>query len=173
MKKFFSLLFVFCFGWLLWSCSTEYHTDIFEIKFKELSFGNVIIEDVAQDRAVLQFSFIDGNGNLGTGKSDENSRIYYTWYKKLPDQTYEQFVFRSGTIEQHNTIPHSNVMNRDEAHNKTLKGTIKAYLVRPLDPEDIDTMRIEFYIVDRLKNKSNVEYTPDFSILNLQDIIIP
>jgi len=173
MKRFFSLLCLFCFGWLLWSCtSVESYTDVLEIKFKSLSFEKVIHPDLGiLDMSVLVFSFIDGNGNIGDRYRDTTSRVCYTWYKKMPDQSYEPYVFPSGDVEQFNPIPFDHVMNKDEAQNKTIKGTIEATLFRPLNPQDVDTMRIGFYIVDRSKKESNVDYTPDFSILNLPDII--
>jgi len=181
MKKGLSLFCVFGFvGWCLWSCGRiESYSEIPEIAFKSLSFEDVSTNEVPDIMAILIFSFVDGDGNIGMRTTvDKNgeivpltpedaiSKIHYTWYKKLPDRTYEPFQFASGTIADSTAIPYGSVMNKDEANNKTLKGTIQMELIPPLKPQGVDTMRIEFYIFDRSRNKSNIEYTPDFSILN-------
>jgi len=163
----------------MWSCSNESHTDVLEIKFKSLVFEKYPHPDLGTliDRSLLTFSFIDGNGNIGDRNRNNTSVVYFTWFRKLPDQSYEPYEFPSikpgepGIIEQYNVIPYSDVMNKDGGQNKTLKGTIKVTLFPPVNPQNTDTMRIEYYIVDRTLKKSNVDYTPDFSILNLQDII--
>jgi len=161
------VLFLLCFaGWCLWSCDhLQTYSEIPEIHFKSLSF------DWGTDKmAILTFSFIDGDGDIGVRTpNDPISKIHYTWYKKSPDMTYEPYQFPKGTIADSSAIPYSSVMNKDEAQNKTLKGTIQISLFAPDKPQGVDTMRIEFYIVDRASNKSNVEYTPDFSILNPPD----
>jgi len=122
--------------------------------------------------AILTFSFIDGNGDIGRSPQDIErvSRIHYIWYQKLlddhPDSTYVSHMLPDSTIIQSSEIPYEEVMNKEEAHNKTLKGTIEIAFSTPINIQNVDTMRIEFYIADRERNRSNVEYTPDFSIQN-------
>ena len=173
MKRSFSLFCLFCFVWLQMSCSNESFEDVFEISYKSLSFEKVSTPLDSIDMAVLVFSFIDGNGNIGDRYNDKTSIVCYTWYKKLPDQTYEPYTFPSGDVEQFNPIPYSSVMDKDQAQNKTIKGTIQALLFRPTNTQGLDTMRIGYYIVDRLKKESNIDFTPDFSILDPQDIEKP
>ena len=169
MKKVLSLLCVCGFvGGCLWSCGRNVsYSDIPEISFKSLVFEDRIDPDLGKARfSVLTFSFIDGDGDIGVRSPDDaNSKIHYIWYKKLAGK-YEPYQFASGTVADSTDIPYSSVMNKDDANNKTLKGAIEAALSPPLNPQGVDTMRIEFYIFDRARNKSNVEYTPDFSILN-------
>jgi len=171
----------------LWSCTPiQSHSEIPEIHFKKLVFTDSIHPVVGKmgKIALLSFSFIDGDGDLGViplldrdGKEmqyDGVSMVYYTWYTKMPDMTYEPFQFRGsdsepGPIEQQSKIPWSSVMDKSNAQNKTLKGTILAKLETPIQPEEVDTMRIGFYIVDRARHKSKIEYTPDFSIQNPPD----
>jgi len=169
MKKVLSMFCVFgFFGWGLWSCGRIVsYSEIPEIHFKGLSFGDFSTNDVTNYMAILTFSFIDGDGDIGVKSPDDStSKIHYTWFKKLSDRTYEPYQFASGTIADSSAIPYNSVMNKDDANNKTLKGTIQIALFPPNKPHNIDTMRIEFYIFDRARNKSNVDYTPDFSILN-------
>ena len=168
-----------CFGWLYQSCDpVRSYSEIPEIHFKKLVFVDSIDHPTLGNLvkyAVLHFSFIDGDGNLGVAPWEKDkegkpisgygmSRIHYTWHQKLPDETYEPFEFESGIISQSSEIPYNSVMDKSEAQNKTLKGTIEITLISPKNPQDADIMRVEFYIVDRAGNKSNIEYTPDFSI---------
>jgi hypothetical protein len=175
MKTVLSLFCVLGFaGWCLWSCNTiQSYSEIPEIHFVSLSFEDVITNDVTDNMAILIFSFIDGDGDIGVRTIfDSISKIHYTWYKKLPDRTYEAYQFpRTGTINDSTVIPYNSVMNKDDAQNKTLNGTIQIALYPPSNPQDVDTMRIEYHIFDRAGHKSNVDYTPDFSILNTSEPI--
>ena len=171
------VLYLICFvGWCLWSCSRiQSYSEIPEIRFKKMFFADSIDNpDLGNlvKYAFLSFSFVDGDGNLGVRPQDVDSisRIYYTWHKKLPDHTYEPYQLTgTNAITQWHIIPYNSVMDRSEAQNKTLKGTIEIKLKMPKNPQEMDTMRVEFYITDRARNKSNIEYTPDFSILNPPD----
>ena len=165
-------------GWFLWSCDRlPTHSEIPEIHYKTLVIEDRMYPDLGLIRyAFLTFSFIDGDGDLGVRRQDENlpddkkSRISYTWFQKNPDGTYKEYLFitdkDTATMISSN-IPYDQVMDKSEAQNKTLKGTIEIAMDTPsIIPQGVDTMRVEFFIVDRAMNKSNVEYTPDFSILN-------
>ena len=160
-------------GWCLWGCepprSYSAISAIPEIHFKSLVFEDRILPEQTRPirYAVLTFSFIDGDGDIGVRKQDRDSvsRIHYTWYQKLPDMdSLVPHKFSSGFTAQSTAIPHESVMDR--VQNKLLKGTIEIALFAPTNIQDVDTMRIRFYIVDRAKNSSNEEDTPDFSIQN-------
>ena len=175
MKNILPLLCILGFiGWFLWSCDPlPTYSEIPEIHYQKFVFENRwdTLAKIFKETAVLTFSFIDGDGDLGVlpqeKPNDRISKIHYTWYKKLPDKTYESYQFNDGSINIQSDIPYkSSVMDKTEAQNKTLKGTIEIALETPGYTHGIDTMRVEFFIVDRAMNKSNVEYTPDFSILN-------
>ena len=179
MKTYISWFCVFCFGLLLCNCNVhQTYPDTPEIHYK-----NLILEertdpnDNVSVEAILFFSFIDGNGDIGKRPYDEDgiSLIRYKWYKKLSDNNYEEYKFNNDSIYNSSDIPYGSVMNKSEAQNKTLKGSIEIELSTPFEIEygmpmyhgleEIDTMYVEFYITDRAQNKSNVERTPDFSIL--------
>jgi hypothetical protein len=165
------------FGWCLWSCNpVQSYSEIPEIHFKQLTVEDRQYTDIGIIRsAVLTFSFLDGDGDIGEIDPDTKnpvSRIYYTWYQKLPDQTYKQYEFSKDVITQASNIPYNSLMNKDEAQNKTLKGAIEIVISTPSISEGIDTMRIEYYITDRAVHSSNVDQTPDFSIRNITDVPI-
>jgi len=176
IRIFWALLCILGFGWCLRSCeSVGSHSPISPIpaiRFKKFAFEDRwdTLDKAFVTKAIINFSFIDGDGDLGVRPIDkavkvESSRVYYTWYKKLPDRTYDQFQFADSTITNSSAIPYSEVMNKDEALNKVLKGTMELELMPPwrIYLQGIDTMRVEFFITDRAKNESNVERTPDFS----------
>ena len=165
MKTIYSLFFI---GLFLCSCKVESYEDVLEIEFKSLSFEEVSTPLGIETKAILVFSFIDGNGNIGARERDMNgtivslSKIHYFWKKKLPDGSDEPYgpleieIWKQDglkdtvRIEGTTAIPYNQVMNKDEAHNKTLKGTMEIALFTPLNlPSDVDIMRIRFYIVDR------------------------
>jgi hypothetical protein len=121
--------------------------------------------------ATLIFSFIDGNGDLGVRNiysTDTLSRIYVIWQQKKDDGSYEDYEFNNGEVVQTLEISYDkDKMDRDEAHNKILKGTIETKWNAPSGlSAGMDTVRLEYYIMDRALNRSNTEYTPDFSILD-------
>jgi len=186
MKKTLFLFCVICFGWLCWSCNPIHsYSEIPEIHFKKLVLLDSINPylDGLDKYAVLSFSFIDGDGDLGVASWEKDqkgqiipglglSKIHYTWYKKLSDENYEPFQFSGDGISQESEIPYNQVMDKSEAQNKTLKGTIEIAMETPSNPQGVDIMRVEFFIVDRAGNKSNIEYTPDFSILSETGTVI-
>ena len=174
MKTILSLFCVILCG-LLWSCSPiQSYSPIPEIHFVSLSFEDVNTPLGIQKMAVLTFSFIDGDGDIGAKTENCNSRIHYTWYKKLSDGNYEPFVFpATGTTTDSIAIPWDRVMDREGAQNKLLRGTIRMELTMPRNPQDADYMHIRYFIFDRARNQSNIDRTPDFNILDLPDIIHP
>lgn len=143
-----------------------------EIEFQKLTTGTSGVDDLGSTlkTASLTFSFTDGDGDLGVryeNTTDTLSRIYVIWQQKKEDGSYEDYEFENGTVVDYKIPYDDDKMNREEAQNKVLKGTIDVKLdtPRPL-PVDMDTVRLEYYIMDRKLNKSNIDYTPDFSILD-------
>jgi len=186
MKRFFPLLCMLAFvASFLWSCEpVQKVSEIPEIHFKKLVFEDRT-DDLGETftKGILTFSFIDGDGDLGVKPEEKNpdgtyvpgggmSRIYYVWYQKKTDGTYEAYQFPKGDITSSSEIPYGRVMDKSEAQNKTLKGTIEIEMQTPSDTQGIDIMRVEFFITDRAENQSNIEYTPDFSILNPPEEIL-
>lgn len=172
-KKGFFILGVLCTGWCMWSCEKNIsYPDIPEIHFKGLNVDIIGGNSAGsiQKTADLAFSFVDGDGDLGVRDEDTRdtlSQIYITWQKKLADGTYENYEFDEGSVIQMFRIPYDDVMNRDEAQNKVLKGTVRITMDAPLNPpDDMDTVRLEFYIMDRALHSSNIDHSPDFSMMD-------
>jgi hypothetical protein len=153
----------------LWGCekNTPY-PETPEIHFKKLVMKISGIDDLQQKlkASTLTFSFADGDGDLGATDSTSISKIHYSWLKKMPAGGYEPYIFASGATSETYLIPYDEVMNKEEAYNKLLKGTIDVNIPVPLNylVVSMDTVHLEFFIVDRAAHSSNVEITPDFSL---------
>ncbi|MDR0815316.1 MAG: hypothetical protein LBN37_06155 [Bacteroidales bacterium] len=169
LKAYFLVIAVFSIG--LWGCkkNTSY-SEIPEIHFKKLvmkvyhedDLGNLLKE------AKVTFSFADGDGDLGIipNTNSKTSQIHYSWMKKQADGQYIPHIFSSGSTSDTISIPYDEVMNKDEAYNKLLQGTIDMKITIPyVGVADMDTVRLDFFITDRANHSSNVEMSPDFSVL--------
>ena len=162
----------------MWGCTTaQSYSNIPEIKFKDLNVED-LVDPLGETfkTAILTFSFVDGDGDIGSRKNDEDkiSKVYYTWYKQLTDGTFDEYRFPppGNEIEVSSEIPFDVVMDKSQAQNKVLKGTIEIKLSTPRWGLDgIDIMYVEFYIKDRAGNESNRERSPEFSIKDALGII--
>jgi len=165
-----ALLCILGFGWCLPGCEPVVKYEKPFIRFKEIKvveYREPLLGNI-EKKALLTFSFVVSDGNLGVrpidiSRGERFSRIYYTWYPQGSDKPYE---FRPDTTTIDHAIPYSEVMNKDGAQNKVLKGTIEIQLETP-NQQNLDFMRVEFYITDRAKNESNLERTPDFSLFDI------
>jgi hypothetical protein len=110
----------------------------------------------------LVFKFEDGDGNIGVGQADSlypdttNYNLFFTLFEKIDGQF--QLVDEDDLETSLNyRIPYI----ENVGQNKTLKGEIKVdfYYLLML----YDTIKYEFYILDRADNKSNVETTREIS----------
>ena len=170
MKKVFYLFCLFCLACLLYDCNRiEVYSDIPKIQYKSLSIEEINTALGSEKRAILTFSFVDGDGDIGVNdKNISISRIHYVWYKKLIDDDYEIYVYPSGKLASDSTaIPYEGkIMNKESANNKTLKGTMEIVLTTPFKPDEVDSiMHVKFHIFDRAGHQSNIEQTPDFNLL--------
>ncbi|MDR1673347.1 MAG: hypothetical protein LBS09_07830 [Bacteroidales bacterium] len=162
---------VMCFSLCGCKKSTEY-SEIPEIHFLQMEMNMDSVDGLGEKlkKVYLTFSFIDGDGDLGVREGmPVISKIHYSWMKKTSGGQYEAYVFSNGNTVETFEIPYDdNVMNKDDAYNKLLKGSMKAVLDVPYGPSaaGMDTVHIRFFIFDRALHQSNTEITPDFSILD-------
>jgi len=183
----------------MWGCSVESYIDVLEIEYKDLTFERVTIDGITEIRAILVFSFLDGNGILGAREGNNSrSRIFIAWEEKTSDDTYEPLMNEfdiyneDGRLigseilpfEGRTTVPYGSVMDKDGANNRTLKGKIDIPLMIPLAPvNNPDVVRIAFYITDRNGKRSITKgsiriddvvppptYTPDFNLKTFEFI---
>ncbi|MBA7661742.1 hypothetical protein ES703_69762 [subsurface metagenome] len=113
----------------------------------------------------LEFSFIDGDADIGmyyledtVAWNENNYNLFLTPYEKVEG---EYFLIEpdSSKPPPYYTIAHDDKLDR-VGQNKTIKGKIKLDILYFIVPE-YDTIRYDFYIVDRAKHASNIESTSD------------
>ena len=105
----------------------------------------------------LVFSFIDGDGDFGFLESDtvdSISNVFTPLFKKEDGSYVRLDTMKDGFHYRITDIP------EPQGQDKTLKGEIKIRLnwMGSMFP---DTFRFKFYIIDRDKNISNTDSTPD------------
>ena len=138
------------------SCeSIEEGNDVPEIKF--ISFELYELDTLSSriKAGELIFSFIDGKANFGVDEgtnTKDTLNFFLIPFQKLTDGTYERV---EDTLKYR--IRNDEKLTRT-GQNKTIKGEIKLQLFYFVTPP-YDTLRYEFYIVDRAGNHSNTETT--------------
>ncbi|MCK4665037.1 MAG: hypothetical protein KAT68_19370 [Bacteroidales bacterium] len=104
----------------------------------------------------LVFSLIDGNGDIGyeeydTLSTNDTSKVYTKLYIKIDGEFQDTSLITTLNYR----IPYIT----PEGKNKTLKAEVK----RKFEYSATffgDTIKYEFYVIDRALNKSNIEQTP-------------
>jgi hypothetical protein len=141
---------------ILFACEPlEDVSDIPEIRFKK--YTNTMVLDSLGNLlpgGSLEFTFQDGNSDFGQKNTDSNlilipyqkingvyDSVDYEAYGKAFIISYNDYLDRSGS---------------------TVKGEIKVDIVFYVTPP-FDTIRYNFFIIDRSGHKSNVESTPDIA----------
>lgn len=125
-----------------------------EIHFKSLE--TISVSDTAVYELV--FSFQDGDADFGSNNSSTN--VFLVPYQKI-DGNYEP------VDETLYGLPYS-IANDEKltrsGQNKTIKGEIKIKMLLFPTLIPFDTLRYDFYIVDRAGHESNVESTTDIAL---------
>ena len=136
----------------------------------EITFKSFVLEDYIDSldnrgkMGTLKFDFIDGDADIGSYISEEDTNeaylltkynVFLIPFEKLPDGHYD-------SVE---TDPVKYIIRYNEkldrvGQNKTIKGGIKINIQYTIIPTQ-DTLRYEFFILDRARHKSNVAYTSD------------
>jgi hypothetical protein len=133
-----------------------------EIHFK--SFSQYFYYSTKLERTIeagdLIFSFQDGNADFGLDTI--NNKIDTVNLLLIPYQKTDG-VYHLLDVDLYGRkfkIYKNDQLNRTDQKNKSIRGEIKVQIEYPLPPP-FDTIRYDFYIVDRADNKSNVESTSD------------
>jgi hypothetical protein len=112
------------------------------------------------EAADLIFTFQDGNADFGVdinANRTDTVNLLLIPYQKL-NGAYD--LLDADLYGRKYTIYKNDQLNRADQKNKSIRGEIKVQIEYPLPPP-FDTIRYDFYIVDRAGNKSNVESTSD------------
>jgi hypothetical protein len=134
-------------------------SEVPEIQFKSFSLVEIDTLDITIKAGELVFDFIDGNADFGIiqGRSgDDTLNLFLLPYQKV-DGAYDSID--AATYGRSYAILNDEHLVR-VGQNKTIKGEIKLQIFYFIDPP-FDTIRYDFYVLDRAGNKSNVENTTD------------
>ncbi len=149
-----------------WSCrKIESLPEIPRVEYKSFALsestdtlGNQVV------KGELTFYFEDGDGDIGWKErqvdslmqsSDSlNSNLFLSLYEKVDSQYME--------VELNEPLYYIIPYIEREGQNKTLKGEVKVDLYYYLI--EYDTIRYDFFIVDRARHKSNVDSTGDIGL---------
>lgn len=148
---------------LLTSCEPfDKVSNIPEIHFKSYTPFLADTFEFTIEAGELVFSFQDGNADFGTDTitfPDINKdNLILLPYSKI-DGEYDSID--AETYGRRYSIARNESLSRT-GQNKTIRGEIKLQIFYLLTPP-YDTIRYDFYIVDRDGNKSNVESTTDIA----------
>ena len=165
MTRGFSIFFILFAGWVLFfSCrKIESYPVIPSIEFRSFTIRDTFYTSLGSQGKVgeLIFSFVDGDGDIGflsDSIATDTTSIYdlfLTLYEKLNGE-----FFKVDDLEPPLNY-HLPYIER-EGQNKTLKGEIQVkieYFELFKELLNYDTIKFEFFIIDRAFHKSNVEET--------------
>jgi hypothetical protein len=134
-------------------------SDVPEIKFKSFSLFEMDTLGFRIKVGEMVFSFIDGNADFGVdaaSNSQDTLNLILTPFKKL-NGLYDSI--NMDTYGRRYTVLNNESLVR-VGQNKTIKGEIKLQIYYFVTPP-FDTLKYDFYILDRAGNKSNVASTTD------------
>lgn len=152
---------------LLASCiETEPVSPIPEVEFKSYDLFEAV--DTLGNHLIvgkLEFSFVDGDADFGMDGiwdtvtwNELNYNVFLKPYEKI-DTLYFPIPDDSTKPPPYYRVLRDTPLDR-VGQNKTVKGFIRIEMYFFVIP-DYDTIRYDFYIVDRALNKSNIESTSD------------
>jgi hypothetical protein len=134
-------------------------SDVPEIKFRSFTLFDKDTLTFQIKVGEMVFSFIDGNADFGVLENSQDTlNLFLTPFHKV-NMAYEPLNV--------DTFGRKYAVLNDEAlvrvgQNKTIKGEIKLQIYYFVIPP-FDTIRYDFYIMDRAGHKSNVASTSDIT----------
>ncbi|MFA8298683.1 MAG: hypothetical protein ACEPOV_00820 [Hyphomicrobiales bacterium] len=138
-----------------------------------ISFNSLIklkSKDQPASKAILSFSYIDGDGDIGLRQEDTLSPYHKTgdyYYnliidlEELQDNVWtKKYLINPSTLDT--TYLHSRIpLLKDMDFKSYTKGEISDTLFIKDPFSEFDTIRFKFHIIDRTLNKSNIITTPN------------
>lgn len=149
---------------LLFSCEpTPQFSKIPHISF--VSFEKNPPINGADYNGKLTFHFQDGDGDIGLDKNDLSSPFdtastyYYNFFCNYYEKQNGQYIKIDLPLSQNARIP-----RLSELESESIEGTITLDLLINNPFSAYDTIRFDFYIVDRALHHSDTIFTPDIIV---------
>jgi hypothetical protein len=166
MIRFVKTLFLVVFSIILGCEKPEKYPIIPEISFKDFVLKDTFdLLDNPVKRGILKFYLIDGDGDIGLNSYDtfppfDTSSIYYhNLFIKMFEKKNGIFEEVDFAVPLRFRIPYV----EPEGNNKTLKADILVDLDFA-SPLNYDTVKYEFFVVDRELHHSNTETTGEIRL---------
>jgi hypothetical protein len=134
-------------------------SDVPEIEFKSFTLHEVDTLGFKIKAGELVFNFIDGNADFGVlPNSSDTLNLFLEPFHKV---NMKYIPLNVDTFGRNYAVKNDEALVR-VGQNKTVKGEIKLQIYYFGIPP-FDTIRYDFYILDRAGNKSNVDSTTDIT----------
>lgn len=136
------------------------YSPIPEIEYKSFTIEKEVQNGFENTIGRLTFSFTDGDGDIGNNTNQEIPS------DSLSEEAYNTFISRFYKVNNQflrdTTITYIIPYMEGGVYREHLKGEIeiKLYFLEFKH----DTLKLEFYITDRAKHKSNTESTPEIIV---------
>ncbi len=150
---------------LLLSCKKkESYPDIPAIQFKD--FSKIANNTIIDEKGVITFSFTDGNGDIGLSPEDTlapynpGSPYYYNFLIHYFEKQKGNWTEVVPPLPFNARIPLINPSGKE----MPLSGEIQMEVYINNQLSVYDTIRFEFYILDRGLHQSNTVTTPDIIV---------
>lgn len=153
---FFSLVFTLCFAT---SCMNEADYPV-EPQITFMSFTTLLNDQNITEKGILQFSFTDGDGDIGLYDYDTVAPYDYNFYINYYEKQKGVMTKVDLSFTMNSRIP---ILNSGGGK-KSIKGEIADTLFINNPLSSYDTIMFEFYIMDRALHKSNVLRTPEIVV---------
>ena len=135
------------------------------------SFAKIYNSQDIDDKGILEFSFTDGDGDIGLYRWDTAApydyNLFITYFEKKNGEFEEVILtYFNNVTQRYDTISFDAripIINRS-GEDKPFKGKIEIELFINNYFSDFDTIRFEAFILDRALNVSNTIITPEIII---------
>jgi len=146
----------------------EEYPDIPAIAYKEFIFKDTVDQlDNPIKLCRLVFECIDGDGDMGLSQADtvppyDTSSVYYhNCFIVLFEKKNGEYSQIKMSIEHNYRIRYEEIKGCD----KTYKATISVDMEYPIYLFNYDTIKYEFFVVDRALHESNIVVSPDLDLI--------
>jgi hypothetical protein len=126
-----------------------------------MSFTKIQNSTGIDDKGVLKFSFIDGDGDIGLKSSDTSAAYKYDLFINYYEKQKGVFkLMELPDITFNSRIPYIESNSEDGS----VKGEVEIEIFINNPYSKYDTIRFDAYILDRALNKSNIITTTEIIV---------
>lgn len=157
---------LFIFMGMAFSSCTKHDVYPIEPAIEFYSFTKIPNNYNVDDKAILNMSFTDGDGDIGLEPWDTlppynyNGKYYYNCFIDYYEKQHGQFVKVDLPVSNNSRIPKVSA----DLLERGIRGNIEVELFINNILSPYDTIKFSMYIYDRALHKSNIAETPEIII---------